>query len=95
MNASVGLSENTLWVTIEGTLDLMAASALRARLGSTHRPVVLDFSRVRDVHDLGLAVLAHGLAKDGIAATYYGLSHHQRRVLQYLGFDFAGSTNCR
>ncbi len=90
MKALVDVSSDELRVAVEGTLDPMAASSLRSRLSGKARSVVLDFSRAREVHDLGLAVLAHGLASEGITARFRGLSHHHERLLRYLGLDRAG-----
>ena len=89
MSTPAGAPEEELWVAVEGTLDPMAASELRSRLAGTDRRVVFDFGRAREVHDLGLAVLAHGLAADGIPARFRGLSLHQERMLRYLGLDAA------
>jgi hypothetical protein len=78
-----------LVVHVEGTFDPMAASALHARLrdkGSTG-PIVLDFSRAREVYDLALALVVHGLVSDGIRARFRGMSAHHSRMLRYLGLD--------
>ncbi len=76
-------------IPIDGVFDTQAASALRKRLMEEPpaEPVMLDFSRARDVYDFALAVIAHGLASEGISARYRGLMHHQERMLNYLGFD--------
>ena len=76
-------------IPIDGIFDTEAASALRKRLQETPptEPVMLDFSRARDVYDFALAVIAHALASEGISARYRGLMHHQERMLNYLGFD--------
>ncbi len=76
-------------ISIDGIFDTQAASALRESLAAMTPagPVVLDFSRARDVHDFALAVIAHGLAADGITARYRGLLRHQERLLHYLGFE--------
>ncbi len=76
-------------ISIEGVFDTRAASALRNRLleMTAVEPITLDFSRARDVYDFALAVIAHGLASDGITARYRGLLHHQERMLNYLGYD--------
>jgi anti-anti-sigma regulatory factor len=76
-------------ISIDGIFDPTAASALRLRVAASHdtRPVVVDFSRAREVDNLGIVELAHGLASDGIAVQLRGLSHHHERMLQYLGLD--------
>ncbi len=97
MHAADASSDGPLYVAVEGTLDPMAASAIRARLAGTHRLVVLDLSRAREVHDLGVAVLAHGLAVLGIPAQFRGLSAHHERLLRHLGLDasVAGAPSSR
>ena len=76
-------------ISIEGVFDAPAASALLERLKAMtpDEPLVLDFSRARDVYDFAVAVIAHGLASEGISARYRGLMHHQERMLHYLGFE--------
>jgi hypothetical protein len=76
-------------ISIEGVFDAPAASALLKRLTAMTpgEPLVLDFSRARDVYDFAVAVIAHGLASEGISARYRGLMHHQERMLHYLGFE--------
>jgi hypothetical protein len=82
-----GLARDPI-IHIEGVFDPIAGTALGARLATGGaQPTVLDFSRARDVSDLALAVLAHGMAKDGIAARFRGLSHHHERMLRYVGLD--------
>ena len=78
-------------VGIEGTFDPAAASILRVELARTRAPktVVLDFSHAREVHDLGLAMVARALAADGVAVRFRGISHHQERMLKYLGLAAA------
>jgi len=75
-------------IAIDGIFDTHAASILRKQLTgmAPAEPILLDFSRARDVYDFALAVIAHGLASDGITARYRGLMHHQERMLHYLGF---------
>lgn len=78
-------------LSVEGSFDPMTAHELHARLSAARcaAPVVLDFHKVVEVHDLGIAVLAHGLARDGIPVRFRGLSQHHERILRYLGFDAA------
>ncbi len=75
-------------IPIQGVFDAPAATELlRTIRAAGRRPeaVVLDFSRARDVYDFAVAVIAHGLASEGISAQYRGLMRHQERMLQYLG----------
>ncbi len=76
-------------ISIEDVFDTPAASALLKRLKemAPAETIVLDFSRARDVYDFAVAVIAHGLASEGISAHYRGLMRHQERMLHYLGFE--------
>jgi hypothetical protein len=47
--------------------------------------VEIDFHRVRDCHDTALAVLARDIAGGRARVALRGLSHHQFRLLGYLG----------
>ena len=51
------------------------------------REVSLDFSRVRDVSDLGLAILAGELLRANRTVRVRGLRDQQIRVLHYCGLD--------
>lgn len=75
-------------IPIQGIFDAPAATELLSAIrAAARRPeaIVLDFSRARDVYDFAVAVIAHGLASEGIGAQYRGLMRHQERMLQYLG----------
>ncbi len=75
-------------IRIDGTFDPQAALRLSGWLGEVPvgAEVTLDFSRARELQDLGLATVAGRLA--GQAPLHVlGLSHHQRRLLRYLGVD--------
>jgi anti-anti-sigma regulatory factor len=72
------------------SFDAMAALQLERRLDDIPRGtrVVVDFSHVRDLGDLGVAVLASGLQGAGRnEVVMRGLCHHQERMLEYLGLD--------
>lgn len=73
-------------VAIGGTFDNKAAFELRKRIADRpdSGPVILDFTRARDVDDFALAVVAHGLVSDGVPVRFRGLMHHQERMLRYL-----------
>jgi hypothetical protein len=47
--------------------------------------IVLDFLRVRDFADIGLAVLANALTAIGRRVAVRGLGRHQLRMLEYCG----------
>ncbi len=76
-------------IRIEGTFDRMAAAALRVQLVDCEADEIeIDFAPARDVQDLGLAALVHGLklaTRPRVAIR--GLSRHHGRMLKYLGLD--------
>ena len=70
---------------LSGTLDVAAAQVLRGVLSEIDRAshVVVDFSQVREFHDLALGSLARTLSQRPIQLR--GLRTHQARMLEYLG----------
>lgn len=75
-------------ISLEGTFDLPSARlvehALR-RLGPGDR-VRIDFTRVRQLHDFGIAVLAQALKRsEAVAVRLEGLGTHHVRLLRYFG----------
>jgi anti-anti-sigma regulatory factor len=71
---------------LAGVFDRAAAWEVRDKLERDGaRDVLLDFSLVRDFSDLGVAVLAHGLAAPGRHAHFRGLRQHQVRIFRYCG----------
>jgi anti-anti-sigma regulatory factor len=85
-----GMAGGEILVELDGTFDATAAWQLRGRLatlGIAHR-VVLDFSRVREFHDLAIAVVANGLV-DALRRNVEmrGLRDHQHRLFRYFGVD--------
>jgi hypothetical protein len=58
--------------------ELIAAAAPGTR-------VEIDFRRVRDCHAVALLLLARDLLEAGAHVAVHGMSHHQRRLLGYLG----------
>jgi anti-anti-sigma regulatory factor len=74
-------------ISVEGPFDIAAASALRNRVAAVAPDghVVVDLARARDIQDLALASLASGLVEDHRDVQFRGLSHHQERMLRYLG----------
>jgi hypothetical protein len=75
-------------IHVDGTFDRQAASRLSSWLGelSPATPVLLDFSRVREFQDLGLAAMAARLTGRGDVHVV-GLGRHQERLLRYFGVD--------
>jgi anti-anti-sigma regulatory factor len=77
-----------LVIRIEGRLDRLAAGRIARALGDvpSAAPLVVDFSRVEDLSDAGVAELANHLARrPGVAVR--GLGRHQLRLLRYCGFQ--------
>jgi STAS domain len=93
MSARKGSSEPQTLVHVEGVVDAIVARQLGVMVAQC-RPgsrLVLDFSHARAVPDTGLALLARALVKSperNIALR--GLSHHQERLLRYLGVERGG-----
>jgi anti-anti-sigma regulatory factor len=71
---------------VNGVFDRPLAWALRDRVErETAQEVLLDFSLVREFSDLGIAVLAHGLAGLRRRVAFRGLRQHQLRIFRYCG----------
>ncbi len=77
-----------LVIQIDGDFDRQAAARLSSWLGEVPQDaaVVLDFSRVRELQDLGLAALA-GRLGERRDVQVVGLGRHQQRMLRYFGVD--------
>lgn len=79
-----------LLLRVDGTFDAAVAWELRGRIGgcAAGERVVLDFTRVREFADLGIAVVANGLAGvERPAVQMRGLRDHQHRLFRYFGVD--------
>lgn len=87
MDVTRGAQGETV-VRIEGTFDGTAATRLSAWLGELPEatPLVIDFTRVRELLDVGVAVVAPRLVARR-ALHLVGLGLHQERLLRYLGVD--------
>jgi hypothetical protein len=75
---------------IDGTFDAIVAWDVRRRLRALppDAHVVLDFTRVKEFLDLGVAVVAPWLVEHGHPrVTLRGLRQHQRRMFRYFGVD--------
>jgi hypothetical protein len=82
--------DGEITIRVEGTFDAVAAWQVRGRLGvlPSDARVVLDFSRVREFYDLGIAVVANGLAEARRSSVEMrGLREHQHRLFRYFGVD--------
>ncbi len=79
--------------SIAGPFTPVTALQLRVRLAELPPDacVVLDLSRASEVADMALAVLATAIAAPGHPRVVLrGLTHHQERMLRYLGVDVSG-----
>jgi len=80
-------------IRIAGVFDRASAFELRDCLEREPAPdVVLDFSRVHEFADLGVATLAHGLAGGERRLHLLGLRHHQLRIFRFFGVDVDGGS---
>ena len=75
-------------IRIDGTFDAGAAMRLAGWLVEVPQDdaLVLDFTRVRDFEDVGLASVADDLVARA-RLVVKGLNRHQERMLRYLGVD--------
>ena len=81
-------------ISLDGAFDAFAAWQIRGRLVSLppESSVVLDFTAVDEFFDLGVAVMAHGLAvNEGARVEMRGLHEHQHRLFRYFGIDADGA----
>jgi hypothetical protein len=77
-------------IQLDGTFDLPAARDVGGRLAAlpVGTSVVIDFSHVKQIMDLGVAALVSGLsARDGPHVAFRGLCRHQHRLFRYFGLD--------
>jgi hypothetical protein len=71
---------------LTGSFDLAAARTLcDALIAGGRREVLVDVTRVRDVHDDALALLSRAMHVLRGRVALRGLNRHQLRVLRYLG----------
>jgi hypothetical protein len=84
------LSEGEIVIRVDGTFDAAAAWQVRGCLGGLRSAerVVLDFTRVSEFYDLGIAVVANGLAEAAQPRVELrGLREHQHRLFRYFGVN--------
>jgi anti-anti-sigma regulatory factor len=73
-------------IRLAGVFDHASAFELRERLEREPTgDLVLDFSSVRELADLGVAALAHGLAAGERRLTLRGLRKRQVAIFRYFG----------
>lgn len=82
-------AQGELVIAIDGAFDAQAARRLTGWLHEVPlgAPLVLDFTRARDLQDFGLAAVARDLAQRGNELVVRGLGRHQRRMLRYFGVN--------
>jgi STAS domain-containing protein len=83
-------STGEVLIQVDGTFDAVAARDVRAWLQSLPAGVhvVLDFGRVAEFLDLGVAVMAPGLLEERTrAVSVRGLRQHHYRLFRYFGVD--------
>lgn len=78
-------------VRVNGVFDMQAAERLARWLAEIPKesPVTVDFTKVNDCHDFGIAAVAGGLQNRGEHLDVRGLTRHQARLLRYLGVYLA------
>ena len=82
--------DGEILIAIDGAFDAFAAWQIRSRLMDLPHDasLVLDFSAVDEFLDLGLAVMAHGLATSQLAhVEMRGLHESQHRLFRYFGVE--------
>lgn len=79
---------------LDGVFDLSAARALDQAVDSVKRggSLSVDFRRVHDFHDVGLAVLARTIqrSREEVELDVRGLRDRQHRMLRYFGVVLSG-----
>jgi STAS domain len=77
-------SDAGLLLRLEGTLDGRTVRAVTRTLeGLPHRPLTVDFSRVRTFVDLSVDALTRALRDRPVRLQ--GLGRHQQRMFRYFG----------
>jgi anti-anti-sigma regulatory factor len=83
-------------IELEGVFDLKAARRVEEALGRMEAggTVEVDLTRVREFHDVGLAILAQSVrrSRDSIQVDVRGLRDRQHRLLRYLGIELGATT---
>ncbi len=87
-------ANNRRSMELDGVFDLNAALALDRAVGSVkgEGSLVVNFRRVRDFHDVGLAVLARTIqrSREEMELDVRGLRDRQHQMLRYFGVELAG-----
>lgn len=92
LSAKAAPTGEPLTIALDGVFDGASAWELRHTLEAMQKrvvPVVVDFTKVREFYDFGVAVLAHGLAqrREEPKVSLRGLRSHQLRMFRYFGID--------
>ena len=82
-------STGEIFIQVEGTFDVVAARDVRARLRAlpSGACAVIDFGRVREFLDVGVAIVAPELLERDREVKVRGLRQHHRRLFRYFGVD--------
>lgn len=85
-------SRGEVVVFVDGTFDRAQASRLQGvfREAGAGEHVVVDFSHVRELHEVELAAVARGMTGSAARVELRGLDRHQERVLRYMGVHLGG-----
>ena len=83
------LGEAKRMIHLDGVFDGIAARKLETALAQAQPGTSLqvDVTKVREFHDLALAVLATAVRRCSARVALSGLRQHQLRMLRYFGLD--------
>lgn len=81
--------DHAVRLRLQGCLDGGAAYRLRDRILDLDAPVVLDCSRINQLSDFGLGILAMAITEMGREVEFVGLGTHAQRILRAFGLPRA------
>lgn len=76
---------------LQGVLDGGAAYTLRDQIFQMESPVILDCSRLEQLSDFGLGILAMAITEMEKDVQFVGLGHHAQRILRAFGLPRAAA----
>ncbi len=80
-------TDSRVMLRLGGVFNADAAAALQEALEAEDKPVVVDFSRVREFYDFAVGLLANGILRHTSRVSLSGLNDHQRRMFRSFGVD--------
>ena len=85
----MGDGGSSLTIRIDGRLDIGTASSVveRLRLAPPDVEVVIELAPSVQCDLVALSYIAEAIERRATSVTVHGLSVHDIRILQYLGFD--------